>query len=283
VTSLPPWSVALAAVVSGALLASCGMGQEPRRTLVRSGSDTVMVMSDPRIKESSGLAASTEHAGVFYTHNDRGSGPQVYAVGEDGGVQAVIDLVDAPHEDWEDMTVSPGGNVWIGDIGGSDGPGRSEVSLVWFREQETVADGEEPWLEFRLAFEDGPHDSEALLIDPRDRRKYIVTKDSPGGGIYAAPPRLKKRTVNPLERIGDAPPNITGGSFAPDGKALVLRSYRQAYIYDAIDDPEPVMVPLPQSAQGESIVLLANGDLLVGSEGLPSEIIRVEVPAGSSG
>lgn len=267
-----------AAVLSASLLAGCGLGKDPQRTLVRAEDDRFMVITDARITESSGLAASTKHAGVFYTHNDAGSGPQVYAVADDGSVEAVLDLVGAPSDDWEDVAVSPGGNVWIGNIGGSEPPGRSEVSLVWFREPATLADGEAPWLTFRLAFPDGPHDSEALLVDPRDRRKYVVTKDSPVGGIYAAPPRLKKNKTNALERIGDAPPNITGGSFAPDGEGLVLRNYRQAFVYTALDDTEPVRVDLPQSAKGESVVLLEGGDLLVGSEGTPSEVVRVPVP-----
>jgi hypothetical protein len=272
------WTASLTAVLSVSLLASCGLGREPQRTLVRSEDNTLFTITDPRITESSGLAASTTHPGIFYTHNDKGSGPQLFALAEDGAVKAAIDLVGAPDDDWEDLSILPDGNVWIGNIGGSDPPGRDEVSLVWFREPETLTDGEQPWLSFRLTFEDGPHDSEALLIDPRDRRKYVVTKDSPVGGIYAAPPKLFKNKPSPLERIGDAPPNVTGGSFAPDGERFVLRNYRQAFIYTSFDDTDPVTVQLPQSAQGESIVLLEDGDLLVGSEGSPSDVVRVEVP-----
>ena len=279
--SMTPWAAPLSAVLTASLLAGCGLGQEPRRTLVRADDDRLLVINDPRITESSGLAASVKHPGVLYTHNDRGSGPQVFAVAESGAVEAVIELVGAPNEDWEDLTVIPGGNVWIGDIGGNEGAGRSEVSLVWFEEPGTLGDGQAEWLSFDLAYEDGPHDAEALLVDPRDRRKYIVTKDSPVGGIYAAPPRLKRNKPSPLERIGDAPPNITGGSFAPDGEGLVLRNYRQAFIYTALDDPDPVTVELPQSAKGESVILLEDGDLLVGSEGRPSEVVKVPVPETS--
>lgn len=37
-------------------------------------------ITDPRIKESSGLAASRKHPGVYWTHNDSDDGPYVYAV-----------------------------------------------------------------------------------------------------------------------------------------------------------------------------------------------------------
>lgn len=273
------WRAPFAAVLSAALMTGCGLGRAPQRTLVQTDADTVMVLKDPRIAESSGLAASAAHPGVFYTHNDKGSAPQVFAVTGDGTVEAVIDLPGAPSLDWEDMAVTLPGNVWIGDIGAGDGPGRSEVAVIWFREPAKLADGEVDWLSFRLAYEDGPHDAEALLVDPRDRRKYVVTKDAEGGGIYAAPARLKQGAVNPLERIADAPPNITGGSFAPDGGAFALRNSTTAYIYTALDDPDPVVVTLPQSAQGESILFLENGDLLVGSEGASSAVIRVPLPS----
>lgn len=272
------WALPVTAALSTSLLMSCGLARPPEPTLARSDEATVLVMDDPRITESSGLAASVVHPGIFYTHNDKGAGPEVYAVAEDGSVQAVIELEGAPSEDWEDITVTPDGQVWVADIGGVDEQGRSQVSLVSFREPAELADGQARWVSFRLGYEDGAHDAEALLLDPQDRRKYVITKDSPVGGIYAAPEKLRRGEVNTLKRIGDAPANITGGSFAPDGEQFVLRNYVRAFLYTALDDPEPLTVRLPASPKGESVLLLESGDLLVGSEGAGSEVVRVRVP-----
>ena len=275
--SMSPWAAPVAVGVSVALLASCGLGREPQRTLVRSEDDSVMVIDDPRIDESSGLAASAVHPGVLYTHNDKGAGPEVFAVGEDGSVRATIQLEGAPAADWEDIAVTPDGQVWVADIGGVS-EGRSTVSVIRFEEPTTLADGPAPWTSFRLVYPDGAHDAEALLVDPRDQRLYVVTKDSPEGGIYAAPTTLRDGGTHALERIGSAPPNITGGSFAPSGEQLALRDSNRAFLLDGIDDTDPLLVNLPQSRRGESIVLLEDGEILVGSEGASSEVVRVRVP-----
>ena len=42
--------------------------------------DRSFTIEDPRITESSGLAASRLHPGVYWTHNDSDDGPYVYAV-----------------------------------------------------------------------------------------------------------------------------------------------------------------------------------------------------------
>lgn len=42
--------------------------------------DRDFTIEDPRITESSGLAASRAHPGVYWTHNDSDDGPYVFAV-----------------------------------------------------------------------------------------------------------------------------------------------------------------------------------------------------------
>jgi hypothetical protein len=274
-------SLGVTAALSGVLLASCGLPAESVPTLVRAEDGTVLVISDPEINESSGLAASIVHPGVFYTHNDKGSAPQVYAVAEDGTTKALLELEGAPSADWEDIAVTPDGNVWVADIGGVK-VGRSVVSLVRFAEPAQLTDGAAPWTSYRLAYEDGAHDAEALLVDPQDGRVYVVTKDPLGGGLYAAPPRLRQDGTNTLRRIGDAPANITGGSFSSDGERFALRNYRLAFVYTGVDDQEPVEVEIPRSPKGESVVLLRN-ELLLGSEGASSEVHRVRVPREPTG
>lgn len=44
------------------------------------GADRSFTIEDPRITESSGLAASRAHPGIYWTHNDSDDGPYVYAV-----------------------------------------------------------------------------------------------------------------------------------------------------------------------------------------------------------
>lgn len=265
-------TVALAVAM---LSASCSSGPSEPETRERALGSGEFVLEDPRIDESSGLAPSRSHPGVFYTHNDMGSEPQVFAVdSETGATEAVLDI-GSVNVDWEDIAVT-GSGVWIGDIGGND-PARTTVSVVTFPEPITMEDGTPRSTEYELTYEDGAHNAEALLVDPSTDQLYVVTKDRNGGGIYSAPDQLGPGE-NILTRVADAPPNVTGGSWAPEGSGFALRNYARAYVYDELGERPRTVVELPESPQGESLVLLEDGDLLVGSEGSGSEVVRVAVP-----
>jgi hypothetical protein len=96
--------------------------------------------------------------------------------------------------------------------------------------------------------------------------------------VYAAPLRLDPARVNLLTAVGDAPPNVSAGDFAPDGEMLVMRNQGRAFFYDELDG-DPTVVPLPPQPQGESVTFTSDGtDVLVGSEGPASTVIEVPVP-----
>ena len=101
------------------------------------------------------------------------------------------------------------------------------------------------------------------------------------GGARAVSPVLRTAAMGPSTRTyanavvaaGGGPPEP---AVAPTTVLMPLNDWSQADT--ALDDPEPITVELPQSAKGESIILLEDGDLLVGSEGRPSEVVKVPVP-----
>ena len=47
-------------------------------------SQAVCHLAHPKIHESSGLAVSHRHPGLFWTHNDSGDAPRLYAFDEQG-------------------------------------------------------------------------------------------------------------------------------------------------------------------------------------------------------
>src|SRR5262245_52674772 len=74
------------------------------------------------IKESSGIAASRRNADIFWTHNDSGDGPFIYAFDRQGKHRGVWRVAGAKAIDWEDMAVGPGPRrgqsyLYLGDIG----------------------------------------------------------------------------------------------------------------------------------------------------------------------
>lgn len=240
-------------------------------------------LSDRRIAESSGLAASTVHPGVLYTHNDSGDSARFFAVGAGGRVVATYDLTGARARDWEAVAAGPGPGgrptLWLGDLGDNLGGTWPEVYVFAVREPRRLVSGPVRWARYRLRYADGPRDAEALLVDPRTGRLYVVSKRAGGAGVYAAPAHLRRTRVNLLRRVGGAPPLVTDGSFSPDGSRVALRDYVEAYVYDRPGGPEVARLTLPLQQQGESLTWSSDGQqLLVGSEGGDSGVWAVPLP-----
>lgn len=241
---------------------------------------------DARIAESSGLAASARHDGVVYTHNDSDDGPRVYAVGGDGRTRAVLTLRGARARDWEGM--APGRDaegrpvLWIGDIGDNGDGWWEEIWVYRVREPKQLRTADVPWTKYRLRYEDGARNAEALLVDPRTQRLYVVSKEPGEGAVYAAPTRLRTDRVNVLERVAAAPSGVTDGAFLADGSGAVLRGYVSAGRYDRrwrrVAD-----VSLPLLFQGESLAAVpGEGAILVGSEGRHSAVWKVALSGGGA-
>ena len=265
---MPTASVA-AALISLAVATGAGTGP------------TVLFrLQDPALQESSGLAVSQLHDGVVWSHPDGGDMAEVMAVDRRGRTVATVRLRGVDPYDPEALAPGrmPDGRpaLFLGDIGDNRAR-RPDISVFRFAEPRRVADQTVARTWWKLSYPDGAKDAEALLVDPRDGRLWIATKDVFGGGLYRAPRRLRTDRVNALERVGDVPGLVTDGAFLPDGR-FVLRSYTTAYLYDG---PGRLVArsALPDQEQGESVAV--DGDrLLVGSEGTRSAVYSVAVPAG---
>jgi hypothetical protein len=248
------------------------------------GAEVAVRLADPRIVESSGLALSPRHRSVVWTHNDSGGDPALYAVGSDGRTLATLTLDGVEARDWE--AVAAGRDdagrpaLFVGDIGDNNGVW-PEVAVYRVAEPATLDDAAVAAVRYRLRYADGPHDAEALLVDPRGNRLYVATKELDGGGLYRAPARLRTDRVNVLRRVAGVPPVVTDGAFFPDGRGFVLRDYQGAYLY-AAGGRRVGTFELPLQQQGESLAVAADGrSVLAGSEGFESEVWRVPLPASA--
>jgi hypothetical protein len=238
---------------------------------------TDLVLADPRIGESSGLAVSTVHPGVLYTHNDRGHDTEVFAVGAGGDTLAVFDLPGANAVDLEDIAVTPDGRIWLADTGDNE-QRRSSVSVLVTKEPADLLDASLSWTRYRFRYEDGARNAEALLVHPQTQRIYVVSKEGRAGSIYAAPKSPSADAVNVLRKVADSPANITAGAFSPDGARLAMRNYADAFVYTEIGT-SPWVLRVPDSRQGESLTFTLDGSaILVGSEGVRSPVHTVRLP-----
>src|SRR5215207_6893995 len=60
------------------------------------------------VTDASGLAVSSKNPGVFWTHNDSGGDPFVFAVNTNGLLLATYDVTADTLTDFEDMAIGPG-------------------------------------------------------------------------------------------------------------------------------------------------------------------------------
>jgi hypothetical protein len=272
----PRLAAALAACAAGlVLVAPSGTAAAGDRVVV------AFTIRDPRITESSGLAASQVHPGVLYTHNDSGDAARVFAVGPDGRVLATLRLAGVQARDWEAIAAGRDERgqpaLFVGDVGDNRGTWPS-VAVYRISEPAALRNATVPARRYRLRYPDGPRNAEALLVDPRSNRLYVASKDPVGGGLYEAPATLRSDQVNLLRRVASVPSWITDGAFSPDGRTFVLRGYLDAYVYTA-SGTRLDSFSLPAQEQGESVTYTRDGrDLLVGSEGADSPVWRVRLP-----
>lgn len=267
-------------VLAAALLASAPAGSA---AAVGEESD-LLTIRDDRITESSGLAPSAQHPGVYWTHNDSGDQPRLFAVGEDGKTKAVLTLQGVTPRDWEAVSLGKdeAGRpaLFVGDIGDNFKGKWPEVWIYRVPEPAQLADATVTPVKYRVTYEDGPRDAEALLVDPRTNKLYIASKED-RAGLYEQPAALSTSARNVFRRVASAPGTVTDGAFAPDGSRYVLRGYFNATMFGAIGQ-EIGGVSTPLQRQGESVAFAVDGrSVLFGSEGPNSSVRKVLLSGGN--
>ena len=272
-----------------------------------------LTFADPRIRESSGLVAASRADGVLFTHNDSGDVARFFAVGGDGQTLATYVLPGQDARDWEDIARGPDeqgrSSLWLGDIGDNSSTRDRGILVHRVPEPDPAAgDQELDPTSFRLVYPDRPRDAEALLVDPRDGRLYVVAKAVFGDTrVFAAPERLDPDGRNELEQVAAISLRATGtpggpdlgqvvqvlvtaGDVSPDGDRVALRTYTDLYEWQvpgeglaAAFDEEPVVTPLPPTAQGEGLAYTRDGGaVLTSTEGEGAPVHRLVRAAQAS-
>lgn len=247
----------------------------------------------PRVVESSGVTPSSRRSGVWWTHNDSGDEPRLYATDSAGDDLGSVLVAGARNLDWEDLAGAPcpGVAAWClyaADIGDNT---RSRDRIVIYR----IPEPEPPLgsgdtlrsvaMESALAlrYPDRPHNAEAIVVDSA-AWVTLITKEVFGRPrVYRAPWRVRQRPgeADTLRFVGllDLPPDlvrlrvVTGAALAPDGWTLAVRTYSSLHFFrlrgDSLPEPltsvEGLTIPFVEP-QGEGIAFLAPDLLALTSE-----------------
>ncbi|KRA30896.1 MULTISPECIES: hypothetical protein [unclassified Nocardioides] len=235
----------------------------------------VFSYTDPEIVESSGLVARD---GLVVTVNDSGDSNRIFTVDPATGDTVGVTRWQGDARDIEAIAPAGDGEVYVGDIGDNAATREEiEIARVPFGRGNQDVDA----ATYDLVYPDGPHDAETLLVHPKTGQVFVVAKEFIGR-IYAAPNDLDEKGLNELAAVDEVLGTATDGAFFPDGEHLVLRNYGQAAVYTWPDLDRVATVDLPAQQQGEGIAVSESGEVLIGSEGVNSEVLRVDLPTDES-
>ncbi|MEU6575554.1 WD40 repeat domain-containing protein [Streptomyces sp. NPDC046805] len=252
------------------------------------GGDQGFTIKDPRITESSGLAASHLHPGIYWTHNDSNDGPYIYAVDSaTGRTVATVTLsgIGTPR-DVEAISIGPDHQIYVGDIGDNLGGKWPYVWIYRLPEPKVLKDQTIRATQYVVKYSDGARNAESLLVHPRTGRVYIIDKKEEGGHLYEGPAELSSTGTNVFEPVAVVDLWATDAAFSPNGRRLVVRGYFGGIDYDWNGGriKRRGMLDVPLQGQGESVTYSADGSkLMYGSEGKDSAVVAKDAPGGGAG
>jgi len=227
------------------------------------------------LDEASGLAASSVHADVLWTHNDDGDDDGVlYAIRSSGAVVGSLTLGGAAPEDWESVAAGSGA-VFVGDIGDNDAV-RDHITILRTSEPDTLtSDGTAGVVDrTRFTWPDGPRDAEAMLVDPSDGRLLVLSRDGAQAEVMRLPdmdsatdgePGTIAHTLNLNDGVFEGLGAVRAADVAADGSVVLRLSDGVVWLPadgSAVDTLKGTAceVPNPVEPQGEGVAVV--GDTL---------------------
>jgi hypothetical protein len=232
------------------------------------------------IRETSGLARGRTNADVFWTHNDSGNEPQLFAIAPDGTIKTRVALPNLRVTDWEDLEAGTCGDahcLYLADIG--DNAGRRKNISIYEVQEPSIADRAAAIRRTLSAvYPDGPQDAEALFRLP-DGTLFVVTKgrhkaiklyrvSAAGANDQGSLQLVREIAAQPREEAD----RITAATASPNGNWVAIRSYSTLYLFRTADllngGPPAITHSLVSLAekQGESITLDDDGTIWMTSE-----------------
>ncbi len=268
------------------------------------------------LNEASGLAASRRTDGLLWSHNDSGGEPVLYALDETGKLRGQLRLTGEHNIDWEDIaSFEFDGRAWlvVADTGDNDAK-RHDCSLLVVAEPDPANLSPDHELTATVAwrvpirYPGGPRDCEAVAVDTREGKFYLLSKRTVPAELYTLPLRPPGGTVVPAAtRVGqvtriplpDAQQNVlpiptgryraepTAMSYSPDGSVAVVLTYGDVWLFrrapgqgwaDALSGAPEQLAP-HGLLQAEAACFSRDGRAIFVTGELPgASLVRYELP-----
>lgn len=242
--------VAVTLVEGAACLPPAEAGAEPKQPPLAAPTRCGAI-ANPAVGESSGIVPSRRCPGLFWTHNDSGNPPTLYAIDADGKSTGQCRLQGARNVDWEDIAMDEAGKLYVADVGNNTRSGRV-LTIYAVPEPDPKKTGQataEAAARFRYPSGHGPFDCEAMFV--RKGWAYLITKEVAGARLYRVRLAGAPGGIARAEALGPLPGAawITAADIAPDGRHIAALSYSAVYVYDL---PAPLEELVEAGATGPS-------------------------------
>jgi hypothetical protein len=232
-------------------------------------------LTNKKMDEVSGIAASVNNKGLLWAHNDSGNEPEIFLVDEKLSIKLTCKLDRAKNRDWEDIAVGPGPQagenyVYVADIGDNNS-NRSLKYIYRFIEPRTGEEAREITIhEFDtivFQLEDGKKDTEAIIVDPKTKDLYIISKREKPVYLYQLKYPYSPGDTLTAKKITSLPfTQIVSAAISSDGGEILLKNYDNIYYWNTKGKPlAEVLTKKPQvlkyipEPQGEAITFKRDG------------------------
>lgn len=211
----------------------------------------------PDIRESSGIVASRQFEGIYWTLNDSGNPATLYATKLNGELIQEVAIKGSGNFDWEALGIDDKNQLWIGEIGNNSRL-RFDLKVVVIAEPNPFTETEAKVIaSYPYRYPNENVDAEGLFIV--EDIPYIVSKERERAVLYRFP-TLKADTKQVLEKVGEFVDAkfVTGAGVSEDGTRLAVCTYDALWVYHGAAGNLAEMIQstpwsLPHKFYGEAV------------------------------
>jgi hypothetical protein len=201
------------------------------------------------ITESSGLVASRTYEGVFWTHNDSGDTPRIFAINRLGELLVEVTVLGAHHQDWEDIAIDDTGHLFLGDIGNNRNK-RLDLTVYRVPEPDPRSDTRSVQVDRTLPFRYANQvigsslpnfDAEALIWHAGAIYLFTKHRADTQSQLYRLEDRagLNEQILQPLGTLELSAPDrdpdlaqVTAADISADGRRIALLTYGAIHLFE---------------------------------------------------
>ena len=187
------------------------------------------------IDEASGIADSHINAGFLWVIQDSQQPTALYLLNHNGQHGKKIFIKNVTNRDWEDLAIADGPvagkkYLYIGETGDNTSV-YTDYSIYRMEEPSAAMDTISQVDKINFIYPDGPHDAEAIFIDPSSKDIYIITKRDAQSKVYRLVYPQSVSARNTALYVMDLPYTGVVAAALSSQKELLIKTYSNIYYY----------------------------------------------------